>query len=445
MEFSLIDYQDQLINGAFHAPSVFSPYFNINKVAYKKMEKEEDDEKFYKTRLLRALRENQRRVDKTNYRKIYPLQAKTLDYSYQSFPCYKFMLPEVITDDWLAMVDSHEFQRDHILHQPLTGYVVLKLLNEVKVKSKMIIDICVDEILNWTKTEFLKEFLVDLGMNRNDKLFDPIYPSTRIVWKELFREAAYIAAVFHDLGYPWQYVGLLTDNLQGFNHAGTGFYQNAQEIMDTFQSRLIFYPFNGYKKNPAAPPSNWLPICNKKLKKLVSDSVSKTHGFPGALGFLYLNDAIRKYPNKNETPLRIFIIEWVATAIMMHDMKKIYWGKEGTKTEPENPKIRSVFSKDPLSSIITLADVVQDFQRPIADFRPNNKCVCMEYLHSTEFTVVSINGDTLNIEYKVNSTDALAVKNKSLIEERKEYFDSQHGYLDLTGLGINKVTMSASK
>ena len=53
-------------------------------------------------------------------------------------------------------------------------------------------------------------------------------------------------------------------------------------------------------------------------------------------------------------------------AVMMHDMKKVYWGNNGMATLPENKHLRLRFDVDPLSCVITLADVLQDFERPCA-------------------------------------------------------------------------------
>jgi len=437
MDFSLSNYQKKISDGSFQVPSIYSPYKDIDRIKYHNLEKEHS---FHK-KIENAISEARQRTTKNYYQKAYPLQAKTLDYSYQAFPCYKFILPEIIKDDWLAIVDSHKFQRDHVLHQPLTGYVVLELLN-FKIGSKTILEKCVKHLFKCDESAYLKELLIDLGMDRHSKLLNPNLRSTRMVWKELFKEAAYVAAIFHDLGYPWQYIGLLSGHLTGFNHSGTGFHQNAQDIIDAFQERLIFYPFRGYKKMFSSCPVDWAT----KLQKLVKLSMEKSHGFPGALGFLYLNDMIRIYPKKSETPLRIFMNEWIATAIMMHDMKKIYWGKGGINTEPENPQIRADFSKDPLSAIITLADVIQDFERPTAFFTPEDKNVDLKYLHATKQAQVTFDSsnNNLNIHYVMKNREALAIKNNSLIEERKEYFDQKYGYLDLTGLGIHKVTMSAS-
>lgn len=449
MEFSFTDYQKQLTNGSFSPPSAFFPYFNVDILKYKKMEGDENKDDFYPKRLSTALREARSRVSRYDYQTTYPLQTQTLDYSSRTFPCYKFMLPEVIADDWIAVAGWHKFQRDHVLHQPLTGYVVLKLFDEFDVNSNSILDICVEQLLNSDDTKYLKDFIVSLGTSSDDVLFKSEIPATRIFWKGLFREAAYIAAVFHDLGYPWQYVGLLSKNLQSFNHDGSGFHQNAEEIIKAFKSKLLFYPFYGYKQKSNTVPSDW----KEKLHSLVLKSMTSTHGFPGALGFLYLNDSIRKYPDKKSNPFRLFMIDWIATAIMMHDMKKIYWTKDVDEGyEPENPQLKVSFSKDPLSAILTLADIIQDFHRLTATFKPDNskngtdqRKVDLTYKHGTGSTKLTLDDqNNLKIHYIMTSQEALAIKNESLRKERKECFDQTHGYLDLTGLGINKVTMSAS-
>jgi hypothetical protein len=79
-----------------------------------------------------------------------------------------------MTEDWLAIVDWHRrFQRDHVLHQPLTGHIVLELLEEDPAKmpvtfpcEKTLLDACVDQVLGWVETDYLREHLMTLGVPR---------------------------------------------------------------------------------------------------------------------------------------------------------------------------------------------------------------------------------------------------------------------------------------
>ena len=83
-----------------------------------------------------------------------------MDYSQLAIPAYRFILPEVLADDWLATVGWHKFNRDHVLHQPLTAYIVLKLLTGggdagqafMVDDGVSLLDACVNEILKWEGT-----------------------------------------------------------------------------------------------------------------------------------------------------------------------------------------------------------------------------------------------------------------------------------------------------
>src|SRR5690606_19673947 len=101
-----------------------------------------------------------------------------------------------------------------------------------------------------------------------------------------------------------------------------------------FGHRLLFRVLQGYQTQNAACPSTW----NEEITRLTDKALTLTHGLPGALGFLHLNDCVRQYPSQRESPLHLLCTEWVAAAIMMHDMSKIYWGRgRAALATPENP------------------------------------------------------------------------------------------------------------
>jgi hypothetical protein len=253
-------------------------------------------------------------------------------------------------------------------------------------------------------------------------------------------EAAYLAAIFHDIGYPWQYINLLNNKLEHANYQSSTINENAERIINAFGERLLYCPLNGYHLSDRSAPSTW----PQRLAELTAKSLRKTHGFPGAIGFLYLNDVIRDYPIDNAHPIRQFCVEWASVAIMMHDMGKIYWGDE-TSTPPENLYIRLKFEADPLSCIITLADVLQDFSRPTASFRDNLGAVEVRYLSGCDSTILELDNSSglLKIIYRYDDRRQRASKLKWLPGEHREYFDQRYGYLDLSAAGIRRVVMEA--
>jgi hypothetical protein len=254
-----------------------------------------------------------------------------------------------------------------------------------------------------------------------------------------------VAAVFHDLGYPWQYAERLQSNLDGINTPILKQNRSAEQVVQLFGQRLLFHALQGYRTQDAASPSTW----RDRITRLCDDSLSKTHGFPGALGFLHLNDCIRRYPSPQESPLHLLCVEWAAVAIMMHDMANIYWGSGGSGSGlPENPFLRLSFDRDPLSTIVTLTDVIQDFERPTVTYKriPSNsgKQVTLEYNSACSGTFLEL--DTvgcLTLKYKMTSLEMHATKQKMFPKESYQIFNPQYGYLDMSGLGITNVRMVA--
>ncbi|NLX57672.1 MAG: hypothetical protein GXY74_01130 [Phycisphaerae bacterium] len=386
-----------------------------------------------------------------------------MDYSQLAFPAYRFILPEVLADDWLATVGWHKLNRDHVLHQPLTAYVVLKLLTggehadpPFMVDDKTsLLDACVDEILKWQGTAYLRESLFHIGIREGDPWLENS-PVGRALWRCLFVEAAYLAAIFHDMGYPWQYVNLLSNKLEhaGLQPDSPG--AGAEQLLEAFGDRLLFCPLNGYRVLNRTVPATW----GQQLAATTAKALRKTHGLPGAIGFLYLNDILRDYPVDDTHPIRQFCVEWAAMAILMHDMPKIYWG-DGT-TLPSNGHMRLKFSVDPLSCVVALADVVEDFARPVARFqdledvappaaRPRDakEAVALTYRDSCDTTVLTLHHASspavLTIDYRFSQEDQCAVKRHWIPKEHRDYFDRQHGYLDLSGMGVDRVDMLASR
>ena len=446
MNFSFKDYQALLKNNVFNCPKGFQPYIPVDRVRYNCLEQLHKDKKnSYDS----AFRQLNRRVGNNYYWEVYPAQSRSLDYAQTAFPAYKFILPEILTDDWLAIVDWHKFQRDHALHQPLTAYITLKLLGfgnskkAFQINGKSLLDMCIDTVLEWKGTVYLRDYLKETGLlnfDDSDIWFGKEHVG-REMWKTLFVETAYLSALFHDMGYPWQYINILAGKLEYIDGQKETPTQNADHILKLFGERLFFCPFNGYRLFDRNKPVNW----HDDIRHLVSKSFYETHGFPGAIGFLYFNDVLRDYPAQKNHAIRQFCIEWAAMGIMMHDMGKIYWGKDKTKTPPGNRQLKLNFSVDPLSCIIALADVLEDFQRPVASFSNTKNTSTAKYNISCKETVLEFADGHLNITYKMRNDDDVRQKLAYMRGEETEYFDDDFGYLDLSPLGVERVTMIAER
>ncbi|MEN6489632.1 MAG: hypothetical protein ABFD66_12275 [Smithella sp.] len=446
LTFSLSDYKTGLAAGLYHPPSALCPYYEVDPVLYR----HHSTTDHRRGNLRRAIDELRKRTEKTYFNETYPLQARTLDYSARAFPAYRFILPEVLSEDWLAIVDWGKFQRDHVLHQPLCGYVMLKLLDGHDVDNTMLfpdgktlLDTCVDRILRWEGTSFIRDFLIGCGMRENDPIIDASNPIARNVWRIFFREVAYVAAVFHDLGYPWQYAERVQSNLDGMNAPAILQNRSSEQIVELFGHRLLFCALQGYQMPNTTCPSTW----HEKITHLTDIAMAKTHGLPGALGFLHLNDCVRRYPSDQVSPLHLLCIEWAATAIMMHDMSNIYWGERRSSSDvPENAFLRLSFNKDPLSAIVTLVDVIQDFERPTATFGTSSSGraqVTIEYPSDCIGTNFRLDGDVLTIDYQMKDNASRALKRSFVPKTIHDYFDAQYGYLDMRSLGIDAVQIRA--
>lgn len=448
LTFSLADYQDGLRANHYTPPETLCPYYDVDPVLFGYLA----NSGLRRDGLNKAFSELRKRTGQKYFNATYPLQSRTLDYSSRAFPAYRFILPEVMSEDWLAIVDWGKYQRDHVLHQPLCGYIVLKLLGDTAGENPFctsdgtpLIDACVNQILRWSGTRYIRDFLVSCGMADGDPILDGSMPRTRAIWRAFFREAAYIAAIFHDLGYPWQYAERIQSNLMGMNSPAVARNRSAAQIIDQFGHRLLIHAMRGYHRQDAASPSCW----DERVLKITDAALSQTHGFPGALGFLHLNDALRRYPSKVQSPLRLLCIEWVAVAIMMHDMSRIYWGKgRSDGRTPDNPSLGVSFDHDPLSAIVTLADVLQEFQRPSASFKELSSPITepqvgITYGTACSKTELELDGTAMTIRYSMIDHNSRSVKRRAITEDQRIYFDPRHGFLSMNSIGVDSVNLQA--
>lgn len=96
---------------------------------------------------------------------------------------------------------------------------------------------------------------------------------------------------------------------------------------------------------------------------------------------------------------------------------------------------------------MTLADLIEEFERPSVSFRniDEDPDVELHYDASCISTELSFKEDVMYITYRYEDDDEriknLQFKNK----ENEEYFDPRYGYVDLSSIGINKVEMICEK
>lgn len=434
------DYKNYSKHGMYYA-NQFGAYRNVSIAEFSKLQKEYD-----KDGLLvdKALKELKKRTTRDYYSKVYRAQTSALTYSKKVFPTYKFIMPEALADDWLSTVDWHKKfpTRDHSLHQTLTAYIVAKLLGNGHPRlafslpsGESLLDYCARQMLYEPKLEYWRMYALSLGIDYKRLPF-----AVQEQWaRDVLYETAVVAALFHDMGYPWQYVNRLAKHIAVAEYGDSlNIVDDAIRTKESIQNRLLIYPFYGYSDITMKHAS---PSLEKKVVRLIDRCLKDSHGLPGALGFMCLNDQIRKYssaPRFSEASYRL-ILDWAAVGIMMHDMKDLYWDDKNMK-QPQNPILRLSFDVDPLSSLISMADVLEEFHRPCATFDCRNiDKVDLSYKFPCEGTRMYIRDGILYIIYRYKETkDAAACKIRRQ-QEVNEYFNSRNGFVNLKSLGIKDV------
>lgn len=427
-------------NGFYH-PDSFGALGAVSPEEFNKLQNHYDEDRSGVVRSLWALHN---RTTPDYFSKVYRAQTEALCYSRKVFPTYKFIMPDALADDWLSTVDWHKRYptRDHSLHQTLTAYIVAELLGNGDAEASFklpgggnLLDYCCEKFLSGERMGYLRNYAKSLGAD-----FDKFSLDMQRLWvKDVFYEASIISALFHDMGYPWQYVNRLAKSIEVAEYGDSlNIVCNASLTKETIKNRLLIYPFYGYSEtNLKHAPAQ----LEKNVSGMIEKGLRESHGLPGALGFMCLNDKIRRYrqiPTFTEASYRL-VLDWASVGIMMHDMEGLYWDDKEKKC-PKNPILRLSFDLDPLSSLIGMADILEEFYRPSAQFKRqlNNGTdkIVLNYAFPCKMTEMYVKGRMLYIRYKYEDWKSAALNRKRRQDEVKEYFDGSNGYIDLSSLGI---------
>ena len=428
LTFSLSRFYESIGNGLLQFP--LSSFDYVDMVQYSSiMDSFSDDDK--RIDISRALSELERRMSKDYFQKVFTAQTHVMHYASTQYPSYGFIMPEDLAEDWLATVDFHKsFARDHSLHQPLTAYIVAELLGYGDPAKALTIPNDYHDLLS-----YCTQSVFDSGSFILDEAQKVGFPQRLLekdelsfaFWMDFFYRSAILSALFHDMGYPWQYLGRIGYSL-GKNVRELGLSNpNPNDIVGRFKARLIARPFCQYKQYDPTQP----PYINESATKLIEAALN-THGLPGGIAFLELYDAIRNYPSSSPQSIEHnFCIEWAAMGIVMHDMSSVH---------KKNKSLRLNFAVDPLSSVVSLADYLEEFERPNVDFsQMNDDETKMTYKHGVDSVILSVNGSTLNVLMKYTTQGQLANANHYKQKETKDYFDSNEGFIDMRSIGIKSV------
>lgn len=447
MKLSHSDYLRGLGRGLYVPPQAHVPYYDVDPLRHTRLRHAFDaSDVLSPTDTFRALK---RRTSRQWFAKIARERAWSYAHGQRVAPAFEFLLPEVIAEDWLATVGWHKtYYRDHLLHQPLTAYVVLELLTgggdptrRLMLGTQSLLSYCVQYILNGEAGEYLSEYLRQFGLSSSSVYM----PSSGVpfVWEMVFVEAAYLAALFHDIGYPWNFVAALESNLNLAGYSSMPAAATASHLVSRLIHRLVLAPLRGYRPPDPSAPLAW----PDELEAIVEQCRVKTHGLSGAVGFLHLYDALRRYPAPVSSPVGQLCVEWAAMAILMHDMFDVYWGSRPYIT-PSAPGVRIQIDKDPLSAILVLADTIQEFCRPPTRFKlKRQKEVVVRYLDEGACVETELTYDQpsrkLTISYGYKNRAAKANQDNYMASRglAAALFDSGTGLVNLAPVGIQDVEM----
>lgn len=429
IKFSMDNFKKAVQSGLFLPDSLSYSFVDAAKFEAFKCQQEWNVSKITDT--FEQLRQ---RMSRCYFDKVILAQTCALDYAALQFPAYSMLITEGLTEDWLAIVDFHKkHSRDHSLHQALTAYIAASLLGygdsakslAIPASTGNLLDYCVDVIFTSKDAVYIREMAARHGLPAT-MLQDNA--AARKFWRRIFYRTVVLSALFHDIGYPWQYVDRIGTSLKQNVNVLHPMNSIVLNIINKFKDRMVFLPLRHYKTTHL----NEAMHANDELSHDVEIALN-THGFPGAIAFLSLNDVIRKYPSDQPSVLiQEFIIEWAAMGIFMHDMAGKY--------KDMHSKLRVDILQDPLSAIISISDYLEEFERPKVLFQPQTNQSRMTYQNDCSRVKVCIDSNRnliIEMKYKNKTSKAIAAKFKK--EESETYFRIGDGYVDVYPLGISNV------
>lgn len=427
----------------------FAPFFEIDRKKYHSLNWNP-----LKTKKIRE------RLPKDEYANIMHSVALTQYFATIYFPAYKTLVNEFVNEEWLALVDYHKtFHRDHIIHQPKVNWIGQNLL-DLKIKSPVsgkkdtvlnhIVDVITGDVSHSRcETDYLKNYGKNIGLPIKyfSKKWVNKWRWKEFWWADVIKESFFLAALFHDIGYPVSFLKKIDENL---NH------QFPQEIFPVehflnfcrkYQERLMFYPFHDYQPiDSCSFPFNW----ESQLKELLNRVFLGSHSIQGVMTFFYLNDVIRKFPRTgNPRADKQFIVDLAALMILMHDLAGIYIKTDNTGRIEEipYPQLRVKFHRDPFSFLLVMSDLLQDFGRSNAEFCYSKKGEEIKYKCVSKCREVRLEiNETLHklriVYVYPDSKELFKQKHQFIPINQTKFFDKNYGYIDYTYL-FNEIVLDA--
>ena len=425
MEFTYDDFRKNYLQGSTLMPT--TPLDLLSTIDQVKFEEEMDNRKVER-RIRTTFNELEKRLGVRYFSEFERVQTRAKEISSFVFPPYKMLFLDIACEDWLSLVDFHKgFSRDHSVHQPLTAYIVSKLLgggnpnDAFHIGGQSLLDKALNVLIGGAGSQFMRDRLAYYDANC------PLLQGNRELWRLVFYQTAIITAMYHDLGYPWQFIErmhcFLKDEIMLCGRHSMGC-AAVDSYVTAHKDELMFRPFYDYGKGGKTTADINVSLFDEYLHK--------SHGLMGALAYWAYNNEFRLAIKTTTSELVKFCQEWSCLAILMHDMQKAF-------AAPGSGFPHLDFNIDPLSYIIALADTLEDFNRPNANIDNTNEGCVIKYSFPSLSVELEENGGDGIITFKVDPmTQIQQAEMKS--KDQKDLFDVG-GYFDLASIGLNSMTI----
>ena len=426
MTFTYDDFRKNYLQGSALMPT--TPLDLLSTIDQVKFERDLDERDVEK-RIRTTFNELEKRLGRKYFSDFERVQTRAKEIGSFVFPPYKMLFLDIACEDWLSLVDFHKgFSRDHSVHQPLTAYIVSKLLGggdpgkAFHIGGESILNKALDVMIGGPDSQYLRDRLAFYDSNC------PLLQGDRNLWRLVFYQTAIITAMYHDLGYPWQFVERMHGFLKDENLLCGRLPKGCTAIgsyVAAHKDELMFRPFYDYGRGGKTTADINLA--------LFDDFLHKSHGLMGALAYWAYNNEYRLATRTAISELVKFCQEWSCLAILMHDMQKAF-------EIPGSGFSRLDFNTDPLSYIIALADTLEDFNRPNAVIDNIDEGCVIKYSFPSLSVELEENGGAGVITFKVEPlTQVRQSEMKS--KDQRDLFDAG-GYFDLASIGLNSMTIN---
>ena len=178
----------------------------------------------------------------------------------------------LLNEEWLALVHYHKaFHRDHIVHQAQEGIVVKKLLEQVSLSAvdHPLAKACRDAEWSGVRsseelvtvqqlaayvlalgdegTTYLYSYARDLGVPEERLI--PCTPACYWFWYPIIYNAAVTAALYHDIGYPVQFLQTVSRKIDDSRFTAIVRGGDPGRVYELFDDPLCLMPFRGYRSS----------------------------------------------------------------------------------------------------------------------------------------------------------------------------------------------------